>query len=191
MRTAMTKVRTAMADALVNPVASDTEAAWRAAVQFADEAALRIEGRWGIGRLERLVPPELAAKFAMAQRQLDEAISRGDPKLAAQKSASLAKGWEALDKAAREAGHRPEDAGNIWFQASEDGKRRYCFVARASEGSALARRFTDHIVVSFEEVIRLMETTEAGAAVSAVKQVFPGATLAAGRIPKGGDEIPF
>ena len=57
--------------------------------------------------------------------------------------------------------------------------------------AALARRFKDHIVVSFEEVIRLMETTEAGAAVSAVKQVFPGATLAAGRIPKGGDEIPF
>lgn len=187
----MSKVKTALADTLTNPVESDTEAAWRAAVQYADEAALRVEGQWGIGRIERLVPPELAAKFAIAQRQLDEAIRRGDPALAAQKSASLAKGWQLMDKAAREAGHRPEDAGNVWFQASEDGKRKYCFCARGSEGSALARRYPDHIVVSFEEVIRLLDTTEAGAAVSAVKAVFPGATLAAGRIPKGGDEIPF
>jgi len=187
----MSKVKTALADALTNPVESDTEAAWRAAVQYADEAALRVEGQWGIGRIERLVPPELAAKFAIAQRQLDEAIRRGDPALAAQKSASLAKGWQLMDKAAREAGHRPEDAGNVWFQASEDGKRKYCFCARGSEGSALARCYPDHIVVSFEEVIRLLETTEAGSAVSAVKAVFPGATLVAGRIPKGGDEIPF
>lgn len=187
----MTRVRTSMADAITNPVKEDSEAAWRAAVQYADEAALRIEGQWGIGRIEGLVPPELAAKFAMAQRQLDEAISRGDPKLAAQKSASMAKGWEALDKAAREAGHKPEDVNNIWFQASEDGKRKYCFVARAREGLAMSRRYPDHIVVSFEEVIRLMELTSAGAAASAIKQVFPGATVAVGRIPKGGDEIPF
>ncbi len=183
--------KTIAANNITNPVKSDSEAAWRAAVQYADEAAIRVEGQWGIGRLEQLVQPDLAAMFALAQRQLDEAIRLGDAKLAAQKSASLAKGWMAMDKAARAAGHKPEDAGNVWFHASDDGKLKYCFCARANEGVGLSRRYPDHIVVSFEEVARLMQATDAGVAVSAVKQVFPGATVAAGRIPRGGDEIPF
>lgn len=183
--------KTAAADNITNPVKSDSEAAWRAAVQHSDEAAIRIEGQWGIGRIERLVQPDLAAMFALAQRQLDEAIRVGDPKLAAQKSASLAKGWIAMDKAARAAGHKPEDVGNVWFHASDDGKHKYCFCARANDGVQLAKRYPDHIVVSFEEVARLMQATDAGVAVAAVKQVFPGATVAAGRIPRGGDEIPF
>lgn len=117
------RARTQRADPVVNPVSTESEAAWRAALQYADEAALKIEGQWGIGKLERLVAPELAAKFAMAQWQLDDAIRAGDAQLAAQKSAAIARGWHALDKAARDAGHTPETLGRSGSIAVTTGRR--------------------------------------------------------------------
>lgn len=188
----VSKARTQRADAVVNPVKTESEAAWRAALQYADEAALRIEGQWGIGRLEKLVAPELAAKFAMAQWQLEEAVYAGDAQLAAQKSASVARGWHALDKAARDAGHTPEDIGQVWFHRSDDGKKSYAFAVDIYAADRMRKKHPDHTVYSFAEIARIIEATQAGRMTDAVKKAFPGATVAAQRSrEEPDDEIPF
>ena len=184
--------RTQRADAVVNPVKTESEAAWRAALQYADEAALKIEGQWGIGRLEKLVAPDLAAKFAMAQWQLDEAIHAGDAQLAAQKSAAIARGWHALDKAAREAGHTPEDIGQVWFHRSDDGKKAYAFAVDIHAADRLRKKYPDHTVYSFAEVARIIEASQAGVFTAAAKQVFPGATVVVQRSrEEPEDDLPF
>jgi len=186
------RARTQRADAVVNPVSTESEAAWRAALQYADEAALKIEGQWGIGRLERLVAPELAAKFAMAQWQLDEAIRAGDAQLAAQKSAAIARGWHALDKAARDAGHTPEDIGQVWFHRSDDGKKAYAFAIDIHAADRLRKKYPDHTVYSFAEIARIIEASQAGRMTDAVKKAFPGATVAVHKSrEEPEDEIPF
>ena len=183
--------RTPRADSITSPARNATDAAWRAAVQSVDATAEEIEGVWGIARLERLVPPELAARFATAQFQLDEAIASGDVAAASAKASALSRGWHALDRAAREAGHVPEDPRRVWFHEAASGKR-YAVALDEAEVVAVARKFPDHVAVSVAELVRLMETTRAGVFAQAVKQAFPGAHVAEPKpLPKGGDEIPF
>jgi len=100
----MQRTNISMADRTTNRAKTARDAGLWAAIQAADQAAIKYEGEWGIGRLERIVPPELAAKFAIARHQLDEAIMAVDIELAGQKAMAMARGWEALDKAA-EAGY--------------------------------------------------------------------------------------
>lgn len=149
--------------------------AWRAAVATVDRIAGNMEQRWGVDRLQTLVPAELAAKFASAQEQLDIAIASGDIQTAAQKAAALGRGWMQLDKAAREAGHTPEDVGSVWFYDLDGDAYAVCL--RNMECAAIAARYPDHRAVALEELLRLMRAAESGRWVSAIKDAFPGATL--------------
>lgn len=183
--------RTDRHDPLIAPAKTSTEAAWRAAVQSMDATAEAIEGAWGIARLERLVPPELAARFALAQWQLDDAIAAGDVPLASAKAAAVSRGWIALDRAAREAGFAPEDTGAVWFHESDSG-RRYAVALDSSAIVAVARKFPDHLAVTVPDLVRVFESVRAGVVAAAVKEHFPGATVAQLKpLPPGGDEIPF
>lgn len=183
--------RTPRPDALTAPARDGVDAAWRAAVQSLDATAEEIEGAWGIARLERLVPPDLAARFATAQFQLEEAIRAGDVTAASAKAAALSRGWKALDAAAREAGFTPEDTGRVWFHETDAGKR-YAVALRETDIGAVAKKFPDHVAVSVAELVRLMESTRAGVLAAAAKAAFPGAVMTDPKpLPAGGDEIPF
>ena len=87
--------------------------AWAAANAALDRVAVDLERTWGVNRLPELVAPDLAAKFATAQEQCDEAIRSGDTAAAAGKATALVRGWKALDAAARAAGHTPGDLGAV------------------------------------------------------------------------------
>lgn len=189
----MSRTNIAMADRTVNRAKTAQHAGLWAAVQAADQAAIRYEGEWGIGRLERLVPPDLAAKFAIARHQLDEAIQAVDIELAGKKAMALARGWEALDKAAKAAGHRPEDTDAMWFHGSPDGRRRYCFVRSPYDVPGAAKRHPDHIVVAFDEIVALFERPDAAGLIFEIKKQFPGAYMQNGNTTRTliNDEIPF
>lgn len=72
-----------------------------------DETAWRLERKWGVGRLEEAAPPDLRERFARQREKLEAAIAADNaPDIVAQAEA-LARGWNALDKAAEAAGATP------------------------------------------------------------------------------------
>jgi hypothetical protein len=171
----MQRTNISMADRTTNRAKTARDAGLWAAIQVADQAAIKAEGEWGIGRLERIVPPELAAKFAIARHQLDEAISTVDIELAGQKAMAMARGWEALDRAARAGGYRPEDNAMVWFHGSPSGKKRYAFAKSVHDIPDIAKRHPDHIVISFDEIVGLFERPDAMATIAEIKRQWPGA----------------
>ena len=168
--------------------------AWLAAVATIDRIAGDLERVWGVDRLQTLVPADLAAKFTLAQEQLDVAIASGDLNAAAQKGAALGRGWMALDAAARAAGHRPGDVGAVWCY-DLDGLS-YAVCLRSVDCAGAAQQYPSHKAVSVEELLRLMRASESGRWTLAIKDEFPGATFA-GVVPKSdkgtnlNDELPF
>ena len=83
-----------------------------------DRLASDCEARWGIGRLPEIVEPELAQKFRLQQRLLFDAMYNGT--LADQKSTiqAMTRGWEALDKRAKELGR--DQVSEKWFEVETD-----------------------------------------------------------------------
>jgi len=169
--------------------------AWAAATAALDRVAVDLERIWGINRLPELVAPDLAAKFAVAQEQCDEAIRSGDTAAAAGKATALARGWKALDAAARAAGHTPGDLGAVWF-ASVQG-RSFAVCLHTADVGALAALHRDHEAVSLEELLRLLDANELGRFVSKANRAFPGIELSAIKSSKPaanwarGDDLPF
>lgn len=149
--------------------------AWAAAVAVLDRVAGDMERLWGVGRLPTLVPADLAAKFGRAEEQCEEAIASGDVEAAAQKAAALARGWKALDEAARAQGHFPGRTSEVWFCEVEG--RAYAVCLHTADSAALAAEYPDHTAVSLQELLRLLSATEAGRLVVAAKDAFPGASL--------------
>jgi len=170
--------------------------AWAAATRVLDRVAGDLERTWGVNRLPQLVPPDLAAKFALAQEQCDMAIASGDVENAAQKAAALVRGWKALDAAARAAGHTPNDLGVVWT-ASMAGEA-FAVCLHTADVGAVAGRYPDHTAIALEELLRLL-TAQQAALLLRAKQVFPGAEITDVR-PKAikppadwkrGDDLPF
>ena len=156
---------------------SDEESrAWQAATAVLDRVANEMERAWGVGRLPTLVPPDLAAKFARAEEQCEIAIASGDVDAAAQKASALARGWRALDQAARAEGHKPADVGAVW--CAEAGGRSFAVCLNRADSGAVADQFPDHTVVALPELLALLCATEAGRLVFDAKDTFPGATVA-------------
>lgn len=178
-------------------ISAEESRAWAAAVAVLDRTTSDMERQWGVDRLPTLVPADLAARFARAQEQCEIAIAEGDVELAAQKAAALARGWQALDAAARAAGHAPGDTGKVWFAEMQGVSYAVCL--HTTDCAALAARYPDHQAVSVHELLRLLVATETGRLVAAVKDQFPGAALT-GVVPAStrppidwarGDELPI
>lgn len=178
------------------PGISEAESrAWAAANAALNRVAVDLERTWGVNRLPELVAPDLAAKFATAQEQCDEAIRSGDTAAAAGKATALVRGWKALDAAARAAGHTPGDLGAVWF-ASVQG-RSFAVCLHTADVGALAALHRDHEAVSLEELLRLLDANELGRFVSKANRAFPGIELSAIKSSKPaaywarGDDLPF
>lgn len=174
--------------------------AWQAATAVLDRVAADVERRWGVGRLETLVSPATAAKFAAAKQQCDEAITAGDVFGAAAKAASVVRGYAALEAEARAAGHTEAATGVVWCFGTDT--RAYAVCLHTADLGAVAAKYPDHQAVSLPELIRLLEATEAGRLVAAIKDRWPGTGInqvTEKKLPptkppvdwKRGDEVPF
>lgn len=170
--------------------------AWEAATAVLDRVAADMERQWGVGRLPQLVSPETAARFALAEEQCEVAIASGDIQEAALKAGALARGWHALDKEARDRGHKPADVGQVWCVAVEG--RPYAVCLHTADSGAVAAMYPDHTAISVLELLRVLHGVEAGRIISKAKELWPGAAVTA-RKPSDkppadwsrGDEIPF
>jgi FAD/FMN-containing dehydrogenase len=180
------------ADSLLNPHGSANEWAVAAALEPLDKVASETEARWGIGTLERLVAPDTAARFASARKKLDIAIDAGDWEDVSKRAAVMIRGWQALEAAAVEAGHKPLDVTRFWAHEDDNGVR-LLFVQHELDMQAAVAKFPDHRVWSMSEVGRVLSAHSLEAVLaSKVKDQFPGATVTDIRTRQPlNDEIPF
>jgi hypothetical protein len=152
-----------------------------------DRIAVEMEGKWGVGRLVRLVSPEIAARFGSAKDKLNEAIRSNDGDEVAKRAAVMIRGWQALDKAATEAGCEALPLRTVAVQ--HNGRAYVVAWDRADVHKAAKLSRTPENVLTVQELLVAYEALRAK--VDGVKQAFPGAELTQVSIPPGGDALPF
>jgi hypothetical protein len=149
-----------------------------------------MERKWGVGRLRLIVSDFLRAKFDEQKDRLDAAIRSGEESYVQPQVEGMKRAWEALDKAATEAGEKPL-VPQVWECVLPKSGEIVSLVRTDAEAHHVAR---EGRVFTTAEVGILIEAL--GAGVLSVKQRFRGATIAAVRDSnpidwERGDEIPF
>lgn len=153
-----------------------------------DRMATEMERKWGgVERLTSFVSPELAAKFGSAQDKLNVAIRINDPEAVAAKVAVLMRGWQALDKAATEAGADKLQPSCIG--ASHNGQS-YIIVTDEADYERACQLYADKSsVVSVAELLEAYKVIKYR--IAGVKEAFKGARLIRARVDGPNDPLPF
>lgn len=87
-----------------------------------DRVATDMERKWGIGRLETLVPEDWAYKFHSAADKLNLAIAGRDMNGIRERAEIMRRGWIKLDELATVAGHQPWVEADVWEVRSPKGR---------------------------------------------------------------------
>lgn len=87
-----------------------------------DRVATDMEHKWGIGRLETLVPEDWAYKFHSAADKLNLAIAGRDMNGIRERAEIMRRGWIKLDELATVAGHQPWVEADVWEVRSPKGR---------------------------------------------------------------------
>lgn len=175
-------------DALFHPNGAPIDAA----LGTVDEVAHAMERKWGIGRLERLVEPDLAAKFVSAREKLNKAIMTNDVAQVVKRAEIMRRGWVALDAAAEAAGAHelPEGVWVVEFKG-----QRYTVVFEGVDLNAVANRAPDAAkVVTITELLMAWTSFAGLDMVEQAKLIYGGAEVV-GITDKGSaslnDDVPF
>ncbi len=178
------------ARASIPVVPEDVVAAIEEAVKPLDRVAVEMEGKWGAGRLARLVSPATAARFGAAREKLDAAIRENDADAVAHRAAVVIRGWQALDAEATANG---ADAlpPKTWSVKDDDGRDYTLVLDRADVHLVASLSDAPERVVTVSELLvawRALRDRASG--VEAVKRQWPGATIE--RLDETrGDELEF
>lgn len=159
------------------------------ALEPLDRVAVEMEGKWGVGRLPRLVTPEMAAKFSSAREKLDEAIRANDLSAVVAKASVLIRGWQALDQAATDGGHKTYPEA-VWSKLHRGTK--YTIVLDRADVSKVAKD-SKHpaTVVTLDELLVVWDDFQGRRVIEETKTLFPGATVEKAGIKEMDDDIPW
>lgn len=155
-----------------------------------DAKATEMDSVWGVDRLPELVAPEMAARYGRALGALNEAISAGDIEKAVANVANCIRGMNAMDAAARAAGHEPKPP---FVVVHEYQGERFGVLLDSRQWPAANKAHPDLRIVSLNEIGAMLRLT-ANPIVDAVKDAFPGAEVVELRRRKPfreDQEIPF
>lgn len=141
-----------------------------AALRSLDAVARDAEVRWGIGKLESLADPELAARFEQARVRLNAALNGEDVNEVVARCKDMIKGWKVIEKRVREAGHQPADM-RVWYHKGDDG-RTYAFVQDPADATLVEK---GAVAYSLDEVVRLLD--QRFQTINTVKEHWPGAEV--------------
>lgn len=184
-----TKQRVAAFDPASDPMAPS---AYRiqAMVDGLDHVAHAMERKWGVDRLRLLVSDELRARFDEQRDRLASAIIRNEEFFVRIHADAMRRAWQALDRAASEAGATPL-APEVWECVLPSTGEIVSLVRTAVEAHHVARECR---VFTIAEIAKLIDGL--GDTVLEAKRVFPGAAITdVRRAPpidwSRGDEIPF
>jgi len=161
-----------------------------------DGVAAEMEAVWGVGRLIPLVSDEMRVKFFRQMAKLNAAIEKNDPEAVETHATALARGWRALDQAARQAGHQPKPHTGTEARL-KDGR----VVAIVADGEVPQYRADGAEVITITEAeigLILSDLLGGDSTLAAVLKSFPAARLTALQrkpLPKAdwakGDDVPF
>jgi hypothetical protein len=146
-------------------------------VDGVDEEARRIEDKWGVGRLELLVPDDMREKWRRQQRRFRQAIASQDVEQVRSAGGAMHRGYAVLDEEARARGFPPLDP-DIWEIAMSDG-RVIAFCRNSADAFHAFRQGRHADVWTLEEVKHLIE---AWPEIALAKQSFAGAEVVSARV---------
>jgi len=142
-----------------------------------DELAARMELKWGVDRLPRLVDVDLAQRFYSQAEKFNAALAVGSPADVEYEAGRMQNAWTALDMAATEAG-APTISVDVWEIGLADG-RVIALVRSREEAFTLAREGRYMEVYSAQEIANLIENLPD---IAKTKLVFPGAEITRVRV---------
>src|SRR5512134_1508182 len=79
----------------------------QAIVESLDEFVHAMERKWGVDRLQLLVPDELRARWEAQKERLDAAIRSNQERYVATQADGMRRAWAALERVALAAGEQP------------------------------------------------------------------------------------
>lgn len=141
-----------------------------------DALATEMERKWGVGRLETLVPPEWAEKFDSAFYKLNLAIAARDLEALRERAEIMMRGWRKLDELATAAGHEPWQSADVWEVQSPAG-RVYAICRRPVDEKNMAR-YDGVRILSLDDVARIIDAWDADGFVTELRGQFPGSYIA-------------
>lgn len=162
-----------------------------AIVATLEDVALRLVQRWGRGKLERLASPQLAVAFQQAKQNYEKATLDNDVKYIAQKAKNLIQGWQALEKYAKQQGHKPEPS-KVWYAIApiECDAFTYAIVRDQSDMQFVDKESADR-TYTLDEIARILHKFEDNnKAATEIKDLFAGSEIVGtGYYDKYGQEI--
>ena len=141
-----------------------------------DVVARDMERHWGVDRLRLLVDPDLREKFDRQRYKVNHAMETGGIEDVKRECQRMVKAWQACDRAAREAGHRPVEP-QVWEIGLRDGS---VLALCRSTDDARAYQPGDRraAVWTLEEVAAMIDGEHF---IQSVKREWPGASVLAAR----------
>lgn len=166
------------------------------AIERLDEVASRMERKWGVGRLPRLVAVDLAQRFYSQLGKLNAAIADeatgGSVANVEFEAGRMVNAWMALDAAAEAAGADPASGRYLTARLS-DGRSLVVSVDLEGMGHFLRQNPDRSAAVwTMDEIARVLEGFDL---VNRTKHLFEGAVVEEVRVKpevnwKRGDELP-
>lgn len=166
------------------------------AIEALDEVASRMERKWGVGRLPRLVGVDLAERFHRQVEKLNGAITEeatgGSVANVEVEAGRMVNAWMALDAAAEAAGGVPA-SGRYMGSRMSDG--RLLVICEDLEAMGVWRQQNAEqgaAVWTIDEVVAVLEGFDL---VNRTKHLFEGAVVEEVRVKpevnwQRGDELP-
>ncbi len=132
----------------------------------------QMDTKWGAGRLRLIVDGPLREKFDRQRYMYNQAIWHGELEDVRQQSERMKKAWNALDRAAVDAGQTlalPE----VWDIISEKGLV-YAFVRNKDDAKVYKKDGRPVVLMSLEEVVAILD---AQSLLGSAKLAFPDAEV--------------
>lgn len=125
------------------------------AVYHLDDVAAGYEAVWGVGRLESIIPADLARKWEAQKQKLDDAIQSKDVNAVQLLVAGCIRGYQALHDAAISAGHKPNEPT---FWEIEKSGQVYRVCRNNNDAKSLHKSTPKNIIIlSLSELIGLYD----------------------------------
>ena len=147
-----------------------------------DARAAELQHKWGIGRLQTLVPAEWAERFKSAAQKLEASILGYDLIAIRERADVMLRGWNKLDALATEASCEPWQHPDVWEVESPKG--RVYAIARRKVDEMNAERLNGVRYITLAEVALILDAWDEDGQVTILRAQFPGAEIVkAGRRP--------
>lgn len=117
-----------------------------------DIVAHKLTMKWGVNRLVDLASPELKARWASQNSKLEDAVIAANVQLVEELIQGSVRGWQALEKAAIEAGHVPYET--LFFEVVTDDGMVYRVVRHPEDVHALTVKGPDDGVIDIASLVR-------------------------------------